>query len=151
MIGGIITSRGNQNDDDMPGPADPPQVCYEIRDWLGTLLSKQEPCDDCCPVAACVQSINWGESIKRCEIGTNGSSVLSEGVWKSVHPRSFTDSLLSRSAPQTHARSLCWYQRDLSALRPGGGARRQRNGAVVQMESCSYPFLVIGPRLEPRW
>jgi hypothetical protein len=94
MIGGIVTSRGNQNDDDMPGPADPPQVCYEIRDWLGILLSKQEPCDDCCPVAACVQSINWGESIKRCEIGTNGSSVLSEGVWKSVHPRSLTDSLL---------------------------------------------------------
>jgi len=152
MIGGIVTSRGSNNDDEMPGAPDLPRVCYEIRDWVAIPVLKQEACTyDCCPVAACVQSINRGESIKRCEIGTNGSSVLSEGVWKSVHPRSLTDSLLSRSAPQTHARSLCWYQRDLSALRPGGGARRQRNGAVVQMESCSYPFLVIGPRLATRW
>ena len=93
MIGGIVTSRGSNNDDEMPGAPDLPRVCYEIRDWVAIPVLKQEACTyDCWPVAACVQSINRGESIKRCEIGTNGSSVLSERLWKSVHPRSFTDS-----------------------------------------------------------
>jgi hypothetical protein len=136
------------NDDEMPGTPDLPRVCYEIRDWVAILVLKQEACTyDCCPVAACVQSINRGESIKRCEIGTNGSSVLSERLWKSVHPRSFTDSCCL-AARHKHMPGLRW---DLSALRPGGGAKGQREGAVVQMESCSYPFLVIGPRLATRW
>jgi hypothetical protein len=73
----------------MSGPPDVPRVCDEIHDWSGLHLSKEEAC---CPVAACVQSIIRRESIKRCEIGTKGSSVLSQALSKSVHPRSFTDS-----------------------------------------------------------
>jgi hypothetical protein len=151
VIGGIVTSRGiNNDDDDVPGAPDLPRVRYEIRDWAAVLLSKQAERNDCYPVAACVQSINQGESIKRCEISTRGLSDLSESLLKSVHPRSFTDSS-PLAARHKHMPGFA------GTYQPYGrvGEERQKTakgrGAVVQMESCSYPFLVIGPRLATRW